>query len=154
MSMGEWVLFAVVAFAIFSAGRAYESREGDRHVQDQEQEDLILGTLGPIAAKFVSGRMTRTQADAEVRRSERFVKGIEAHWNAMTSDERAQLGRDMLTLYDDPAFHERMAPHINKLSKVVSGLDGDDFPEDVREEAKQALGVLKDTPGPDETPDR
>ncbi len=114
--MVGWAVTALAVFVLSQLILAKTSRK-ESEIEDEEQ---ILGILGPIAGELLAGRMTRSKADAEVRKSEFLAPGVTSSWANMSASERDELGKNMLKLYQDPDFVSRVQNRLAPLSEAMN----------------------------------
>ena len=102
----------------FSMQRKAKLRLGRMAVEAQEQHNIDLGTLGPIAAMMLVGKLTAEQADREVNLSAVMRPSLRALWGSMTVADREDLGRNMILAYADPAFAGKQAKLVEELKSA------------------------------------
>jgi hypothetical protein len=108
----------VVLWAAYKVGRNSVREEARERARKQNEEEIALGTLGPIAAMMVTGRITPERADREVRQSAIITPAVMPLWDSMSQEEREELGRNMLQLYDDPTFVAKQTALVNELKSA------------------------------------
>jgi hypothetical protein len=114
-----WVaLGAAVLLAAFKVGRQAERDHAREERRRLQQEQLDLGTLGPIAAMMVMGDLTPEQADREVKIAAIMRPSAERMWNGMSSEDRQKLGRDMIALQSDPTFAKQQGALVEELKSA------------------------------------
>ena len=103
-----WIWIALGALFILglAVGRSFERSQQKERLERVRREEQILGSLGPIAAAWVTGVLATEEADKAVRDADRLTRGTWDHWFALTDDERQKLGNDMLKVYADSDFRE------------------------------------------------
>jgi hypothetical protein len=117
MDMG-WVLLAAGAVLVwFGYVTRRQAKRGLANLAAREQEshELDFGTLGPIAAMMVAGKLTPEQADREVKLSAIERPSIEPIWNSMTSEQRVELGCNMIGAYAHPDFASKQDRFVEEL---------------------------------------
>jgi hypothetical protein len=114
----EWGLIFVVGLVIwaaFKAGRQTERDEAETGRRKREQDDIDVGTIAPIAAMMVLGKLTPQQAEREIQRSAAISSTIVDLWRSMSAEERDELGWNFVKLSMDPEYQARQQRMVGEL---------------------------------------
>jgi len=101
----------------------------------QEEADVALGLVAPIAAALVTGEFTATRAEQEVRKTSAVAPMAMRVWSSMTDEERAELGANYIKVMENTDLASLVEQHLAPLK--------DSDPELWKEsmaKAKKALG--------------
>ncbi len=133
MDFWTWVIVALVVWAIFKGVMHFHRSGVDRGAAQQDEEDTDLGLLGPIAGDLVLGTRTEIQAEADVMELSFISNTAVGRWKRMSLEERHELGRNMIKLYNDPSFVASQSKKMDELRAVAPEL----FDEAVLEARKR-----------------
>ncbi|NCN86062.1 MAG: hypothetical protein GW808_15005 [Sphingomonadales bacterium] len=118
MDFWTWVLVALVVWAVFKGGMQFQRDELDRRAANKNEEEIDLGWLGPIAADIVLGVRTEKQAEADVGELSFISNTAAGRWKRMSLEEKHELGRNMIKLYNDPSFVASQSEKVDGLRAI------------------------------------
>lgn len=102
ISVGAFAVWGIYDWWKEAARKCQNERK-----RQQEREDVLDGTIMPVAASLFAGTITPEEADRQIIQLNNWTDGVWFRWCGMTLDERLEIGRLTIELNANPTFRAK-----------------------------------------------
>jgi hypothetical protein len=132
-----WIFVALCVGVWLLAGWRQRADAGVRHraVSNEDEEEVALGLIAPIAAELNIGRLTPAQAENQIRQLALIAPTAPALWRSMSPERREEVALDFMRLTLNADFVANVEEQLAPLKE-----SDPDLWEESMAKAKRALG--------------